>query len=144
MESNLHKSDPAVISHIIYMIEEDSFWHRKTFEAVFADLWRNQDKQVHKQENRTLHCKENTKTHKEMDEKEVIDLCSESQTMTSDHWKAEQNKRQENHVTKESKTVTRKENENRPEKDFQAQEPDRVEVATMRWENLEGFFCRRA
>ena len=41
MESNLYKSDPALISHIIHMIEVDNFWHQKTFEAILADLWRN-------------------------------------------------------------------------------------------------------
>ena len=45
-----------------------------------------------------------------MDEKEVTDLCSESQTMTSDHWKAKQSKKQQNHDIEESKTVARKEN----------------------------------
>ena len=42
---------------------------------------------------------------------------------------------------KESKTVTRKENENRPEKDFQAQETDRVEEEMMCWEKLEDFLA---
>ena len=41
LESNLYKSDLAVISHIIHIIEVDKFWHQKTFEAVLADLWRN-------------------------------------------------------------------------------------------------------
>ena len=41
LESNLCKSDLAVISHIIHMIEVDNFWHQKTFEVVLADLWRN-------------------------------------------------------------------------------------------------------
>ena len=48
-----------------------------------------------------------------MDKKEVIDRCGESQTMTSDHWKAEQKKKRENHNKKESKTVGRKVNKNR-------------------------------
>ena len=55
-----------------------------------------------------------------MDKTEAIDLFGESQTMTSDHWKVEQKKKQENHNKKESKTVARKANKNRPEKDFQA------------------------
>ena len=84
MVSNLYKSDPAVISHIFYMIEEGNFGHQKTFEVVLADLQRNHDKEIHKQENETA---ENKKTHEEMDEKEVIDLCSESQTTMSEHWK---------------------------------------------------------
>ena len=87
LESHLYKSDPAVISQIISMIDVDILWHQKTFGAVL------------------LHCKENKETHKEMDKKEVIDLCSESPTTTSDHWKAEQNKNQENHDTEESKQL---------------------------------------
>ena len=78
LESSLYKSDPAVIQHIIHIIEVDNFWHQKTFEVVLADLWRNWDKEVYEQENRTLRCKENAKAHEDMDEKEVIDLCSKS------------------------------------------------------------------
>ena len=43
LESNLHKYDPAVISQIMQMIEEDNFWHQKTFEAVLTDLQRRWD-----------------------------------------------------------------------------------------------------
>ena len=38
----------------------------------------------------------------------------------------------------ESKTITRMESENRPEKDFQVQETEEDEVAMMCWENSEG------
>ena len=76
-----------------------------------------------------------------MDEKEVIDLCSESQTMTSDHWKAKQTKKQENCGMEESKPIARKENENMSEKDFQVQETEGNEVAMMSWENLEIFLA---
>ena len=61
LESNLYKSNPGVISRIIHMIEVDNFWQQKTFEVVLADLWRNWNKEVYKQENRTLHCKENAR-----------------------------------------------------------------------------------
>ena len=63
-----------------------------------------------------------------MNEKEVIDLCSESQTTTSDHWKAEQSKKQGNCDTEKSKTIARMESENRPEKDFQVQETEEDDV----------------
>ena len=43
------------------MIEVDNFWHQKTFEAVLAYLWRNCDKEIHKQENETLHCVQKTR-----------------------------------------------------------------------------------
>ena len=52
LESNLYKSDLAVISHIIYM-DMDNFWHQKTFEVVLSKLQRNWDKQVYEQENKT-------------------------------------------------------------------------------------------
>ena len=138
LESNLYKSDPVVISHIIHMIEADNFWHQQTFEAVLADLWRNHDKEIHKHENETLHCTENEKTHEEMDKKEVISLCSESQTTTSGHCKGEESKKQENCNMEESKTIIRLESEKRPEKDFQAQEIEEDEVVMMCCKNSEG------
>ena len=113
---------------------------QKTFGVVLAKLWRNHDKQVNEQENKTKYCKEKAQIHEEKDKKEVIDLCGESQTTTSDQWKVEQKKNQENHNKKESKTVTRKVNKNRPEKDFQAPETIRDEVAMMCQENIEEFF----
>ena len=90
LESNLFKHDPVGISHIIHMIDVDIFWPQKTFEAVLAELWRNKDKQVNEQENETKYCKEKALIHEENDTEEVIDLCGESQTTTSDHWKVEQ------------------------------------------------------
>ena len=85
-----------------------------------------------------LNCTENEKTHEEMDEKEVIDLCSESQTTTSEHCKGEESKKWENHDTEESKIITTLESEDRPEKNFQVQETEEDEVEMMCWENSEG------
>ena len=93
LELNLYRSDLVVISHIIHMIEVAKFWHQKTFEAVSTNLQRHCDKEIHKQENETIHCTENEKTHEEMDEKEVINLCSESQTTTSEHSKGKESKK---------------------------------------------------
>ena len=87
------RKEGAVISHIIHMIEVDNFWHQKTFEVILANLQRNCDKEIHGQENESLHCTENEKTREEMDEKEVINLCSESQTTTSEHCKGEESKK---------------------------------------------------
>ena len=66
------------------MIEVDNFWHHKTFEAFLADLQRSHDKEIHKQEKEALHCTENDKTDGRLDEKEVINLCSENWTTTSE------------------------------------------------------------
>ena len=84
LESKSYKSDMVVISHIIHMIEVDKFWHHKTFEAVSANLQRNQDEEIHEQENEALHCTENDKTNGKLDEKEVINLCNKSWTTTSE------------------------------------------------------------
>ena len=46
LESNLYRSDPMVILHIIQMIEVENFWHLKTFVAVFTDLRRRWDKEI--------------------------------------------------------------------------------------------------
>ena len=43
LESNMFKTDLAVISHIMYMMDMDNFWHQKTFGAVLAELQRNHD-----------------------------------------------------------------------------------------------------
>ena len=74
------------------MIEVDNFWHQKAFEAVTANLQRNHDKEIHLQENE-MHCTENKKTHEEMDEREVVNLCSESKDTTSEHWKGKESKK---------------------------------------------------
>ena len=74
-----------------------------------------------------FHWKENTKTHQELDEKEVNDLCGETQTMTSNHLKDKpRNKKQSQELRK---------------RDFQAQETEGDGVAMMCWENLEGFLA---
>ena len=119
LESNAYKSDPVVISHTIQMIEVDNFWHLKTFEGVLADLWRRQDEEIHKLKNEFLHCTESDKTNRELDEKEVIDLCSESWTTTREICNGEENRKCQSCDIEESKTITRLESKNRPEKDHQ-------------------------
>ena len=59
LKLNLYKSDLAVISHILRMIEVDNFCHQKTSGAVSAHLQRNFDKEIHDHGNVTLHCTEN-------------------------------------------------------------------------------------
>ena len=93
LESNSYKSDPIVISHTIQMIEVDNFWHLKTFEAVLTNHQRRQDKEIHEQKDKSLHCTENNKTNGEVDEKEVIDLCRESQTTTSEIYNGEESRK---------------------------------------------------
>ena len=79
-----------------------------------------------------------------MDEKEVIDLCSESQTTMSNHWKVGQSKKQENCDTEESKTITTLEKERRPGKEFQAQETEKIEVAMMCRGNMDDSLAEKS
>ena len=80
LESNLHKYDPVVTSQIMKMIEVDTFWHLKTFEAVLNNLQRRWDEEIEKQKDMSMHCTENSKTNDEMEGIEVINPCSENQT----------------------------------------------------------------
>ena len=93
LESNSYKSDLVVISHIIHMIEVDNFWHQKTFEVVLANLLRSHDEEIHEQESEDLHCTQNDKTNGKLDEKEVINLCSENWTTTSEICKGEESRK---------------------------------------------------
>ena len=93
LESNSDKRDPVVISHTIQMIEVDKFWLLKTFELVLANIWRRQDEEIHKHKDKPLHFTENDKINGELDEKEVIDLCSESRTTTSEIYNGEESRK---------------------------------------------------
>ena len=66
---------------------------------VLANLQRSQDEETHKHEIEFLHCTENDKTNGELDEKEVIDLCSESWTKTSEICNGKESRGNENLVT---------------------------------------------
>ena len=72
-----------------------------------------------------------------MDGKEVIDLCSKNQTTTSELHNGEESTKQESQDTVKSKTITRLDSKNRPEKDNQVAETEEIKVAMMCWENSE-------
>ena len=136
LESNLHRSDPVVISQIIQMIEVDNFWHLKTFGAVLTDLRRRCDEVIHEQKDVSMHCTENSEINDEMDGKEVIDLCSKNQTTTSELCNGEESAKQEREDKMKSKTIASMESKSRPEKDKLMAESQENEPAMMCWENL--------
>ena len=80
LELNLHKYDLVIISQIIQMIEADNYWHQKTYESVLTDLWRMWNEQIHKQEDVSMYCTENSDMDNKMDRVEAIGLCSDSKT----------------------------------------------------------------
>ena len=122
LESNLHKNDLVVISQTIQMIDVDNFWHIKTFEVVLTELWRMWDEVIHKQKDVSTHCKENSEITNEMDGKDVIDLCSKTQTTTSELHDGEESTKQKSQDKMKSKTIAGLESKNRPEKDKQMAE----------------------
>ena len=79
LESNLHQYHPVIISQIINMIESDNFCHHKTFESVKSNLQNMWSEGIQELENARTHCTDDDKNNNEMDEIEVIDLCSVSQ-----------------------------------------------------------------
>ena len=119
LESNLHKKDLVVISQIMQimqMIEVDYFWHLKTFEVVSTNLRRRWDEVIHEQKDVSTHCTENSQTNDEMEGIEVIDLWSENQTKNSESHNRKESTKQESQDKMKSKTITRMESKNRPEK----------------------------
>ena len=118
------------------MIEVDNFWHLKTFEAVLTDLQRRWDEVIHEQKDMSMHCTENSKINDELDGKEVIDLCSENQTTTSELHNGEESTKQERQDKMKSKTIARMERKSRPEKDKLTAESEENETVMMCWENL--------
>ena len=118
-ESNLHRNDLVVISRIIQMIELDTFWHLKTFDAVLTILWRRWDEVIQKQKDESTHCTENSRINKEIDGKEAIDLCSQTQTTTRELHDGVDSTKQEGQDKMKSETIARLEGKTRPEKDIQ-------------------------
>ena len=118
------------------MIEVDNFWHLKTFEVVLTDLWRRWDEVIHKQKDVSMHCTENSEINNEMIGINAIDLCSESQTKTSEFQDAEESTKQESQDKMKSKTIPRLESINMPEKYKLMAESEENETAMMCWENL--------
>ena len=40
LESNLHRSDPVIIQHMMQMIDTNIHWHEQTFRDIIMELWK--------------------------------------------------------------------------------------------------------
>ena len=78
LESNLHQYHLVIISQILNMIKSDNFWHCKTFESVMSNLRNMWSEGIQKLENACMLCTDDDENNNEIDEIEVIDLCSVS------------------------------------------------------------------
>ena len=136
LESNLHKYDLMIISQIIQMIETDIFWHHKTFESVLCNLWNMWMEGIHKLENTSMYCTNNTENDNEMDGVEVIDLCSVSQNKNEACGKGKESTKQESPDKTKSDATDRMEDEIRTKKSRSMTKYGEVETVMMCWEAM--------
>ena len=78
LESNLHQYHLVIISQIINMIKSDNFCHHKTFKSVKSNLRNMWSEGIQELDNARMRCTDDDENNNEMDEIEVIDLCSVS------------------------------------------------------------------
>ena len=125
LESNLHKYDPVIISHIIQMIETESLL------SNLRNMWMEG---IHELKNTSMYCTNNAKNNDEMDGVEVIDLCSVSQTKNEAHGKGKESAKQENQDKMKSNATDRMEDKIRTKKSKSTTKNEEVETAMMCWE----------
>ena len=109
LESNLHEYDPVIISQIINMIQADNSWHQKTFRTVMSVLWNMWMEVIRELENTSMHGTNNYENNVEMDQVEVIDLCSVTQNKNKAHVKQKESTKQESHDKTKLDTTDRME-----------------------------------
>ena len=139
LESNLHKYDPVIISQIIYMIETDSFWHRKMFESVMSNLRNLWMEGICDLENASMHCTNNAENDAEMDGVEVIDLCSVSQNKNEVHDEGKESTKQESQDKSKPDAMDRMEDELRTKKSKSTIKNEEAEATLMCWEATNNF-----
>ena len=139
LESNLHKYDPVIISHIINMIEADNFWHCKMFESVMSNLRNMWTEGIRELENTHMHCTNNDENNNEMDGVEVIDLCSVSQNKNEAYVEGKESTKQESQDKSKHDATDKMEEELRTIKSNSTTKNEKVEAAMMYWESTNNF-----
>ena len=139
LESNLHKYNPVFISQIINMIESDNFWHRKTFESVMSDLQNMWTEGIRELENAHMHCTNNDENNNEMDEVEVIDLCSVIQNKNDAFSEGKESTKQESQDKSKHDRTDKMEVELKTIRSKSTTKKEKVESAMMCWESTSNF-----
>ena len=137
LESNLHRHHPVIISQIINMIEADNFCHYQTFESVKRDLQNMWSEGIQELENARTHCTNDDKNNNEMEEIEVIDLCSVSQCENNSIPEGKESEMQESQDRSKHDETDRKLDEFTTVRDDPTTKKDNVESAMMCWEPTE-------
>ena len=139
LESNLHQNHPVIISQIINMIESDNFWHRKTFESVMSDLRNMWSEGIQELENARMHCTNDDENNNEMDEIEVIDLCSVSQCRNDAISEGKESAMQESQDKSKHDEMDKNVAELKTVRDESTIRKDNVESAMICWEPTESL-----
>ena len=139
LESNLHRYHPVIISQIINMIEADNFCHYQTFESVKRDLRNMWSEGIQELENARSHCTNNDENNDEMEEIEVIDLCSVSRCENDPIPEGEESAIQENQDRSKHDETDRKLEEFTTVRDNPTTKKGNVESAMMCWEPIENL-----
>ena len=139
LESNLHKYDLVIISHIINMIEMDNFWHRKKFESVMSDLQNMWTEGMQELEDTHMHCINNDENNNEMDGVEVIDLCSVSQSKNDAFTEGKESTKQESQDKSKHDAADKMEVELRTIRSKSTTKNETVKSAMMCWESMSNF-----
>ena len=134
LESNLHKFHPVIVSQIINMIESDNFWHCRTFESVMSDLRNMWMEGIQELENSRMYCTNNDENNNEMDEVEVIDLCSVSQSKNDTLSEEKESTKQESRDKSKHDGTDKMETELKTVESDSTTKNDKVESAMMCWE----------
>ena len=139
LESNLHRYHPVIISQIINMIEADNFCHYQTFESVKRDLRNMWSEGIQELENARSHCTNNDENNNEMEEIEVIDLCSVSRCKNDPIPEGEESTMQESQDRSKHDETDRKLEEFTTVRDNPTTKKGNVESAMMCWEPVENL-----
>ena len=139
LESNLHRYHPVIISQIINMIESDNFCHHQTFESVKSDLRNMWSEGIQELENASAHCTEGDENNDDMDEDEVIDLCSVSRSRTDTISEGKERAMQESQDKSKRDEINKKAAESKTVRNESTTKKDNVESAMMCWESTENF-----
>ena len=139
LESNLHRYHLVIISQIINMIEADNFCHYQTFESVKRDLRNMWSEGIQELENARSHCTNNDKNNNEMEEIEVIDLCSVSRCENDPIPVGEECAMQESQDRSKHDETDRKLEEFTTVRDNPTTKKGNVESAMMCWEPIENL-----
>ena len=139
LESKLHQYHLVIISQIINMIESDYLCHHKTFESVKSNLWNMWSEGIQELENARMHCTDDDENNNEMDEIEVIDLCSVSQCGNDTISEGKESAMQESQDKSKHNETNKKVSELKTIRDKSTTKKDNVESAMMCWESTESL-----